>query len=149
MSGIREIPPEPIDVADWRKAMVGVPAGPWRSSPWHVEEGPSVVYVKDGWVLCPLSSDRYADYIARCSPTGISALLDEIERLSAREDYAIRCGVVQQDRAVAAEAEIHAVVEAIGTTRFLDPPDGGEVLLAEQVRRMREALEKAEGGVND
>jgi hypothetical protein len=75
-----------VDVAAWRRAMVGVPAGPWRSSPWHIEEGPSAVYVKDGWVLCPLSSDKYADWVARCSPLGIATLLDEIERLQALEN---------------------------------------------------------------
>lgn len=36
------------------------------------------------------------------------------------------------------------VAAAIGSVRFMDPPDGGDVSLSEQVRRMRVALEVAE-----
>jgi hypothetical protein len=36
------------------------------------------------------------------------------------------------------------VAHAIGTTRFMDPPDGGDPSLAEQVSRMHTALDKAE-----
>lgn len=43
-----------------------------------------------------------------------------------------------------AEAELNAVSAAIGSPRFMDPPDGGDVSLAEQVRRMRNALEMTE-----
>lgn len=32
------------------------------------------------------------------------------------------------------------IAQAIGTVEFMDPPDGGDVSLPEQVRRMREAL---------
>jgi len=32
--------------------------------------------------------------------------------------------------------ELDAVTGAIGTTRYMDPPDGGDVSLAEQVQRM-------------
>jgi hypothetical protein len=38
---------------------------------------------------------------------------------------------------------------AIGTCRFMDPPDGGDVSLIEQVRRMRSALKEAEAGRSD
>jgi hypothetical protein len=41
-------------------------------------------------------------------------------------------------------AELSAVSIAIGSVRFMDPPDGGDVSLPEQVRRMREALSTAE-----
>ena len=37
-------------------------------------------------------------------------------------------------------AEQDAVSVAIGTNEYMDPPDGGNVSLAEQVRRMRAAL---------
>lgn len=36
------------------------------------------------------------------------------------------------------------VLSAIGSTRWMDPPDGGDVTVAEQVRRMRADLERAE-----
>lgn len=44
-----------------------------------------------------------------------------------------------------AEAQLSEISAAIGSVRFMDPPDGGSVTLAEQVRRMRLALEEAEG----
>lgn len=37
-----------------------------------------------------------------------------------------------------------AVSAAIGTSRWMDPPDGGGVALAEQVRRMREHIDRLE-----
>lgn len=40
--------------------------------------------------------------------------------------------------------ELLAVAGAIGSTRFMDPPDGGDVTLAEQVKRMSAALTAAE-----
>jgi DNA repair exonuclease SbcCD ATPase subunit len=46
-------------------------------------------------------------------------------------------------------AESHAVSIVIGSVRFMDPPDGGSVTLAEQVNRMRQALEAAEAKVKE
>jgi len=43
-----------------------------------------------------------------------------------------------------AEAELHAISVALDSPRFMDPPDGGSLTLAEQVTRMRVALETAE-----
>lgn len=43
-----------------------------------------------------------------------------------------------------AEGQLSEISAAIGSTRFMDPPDGGDVSLAEQVRRMRAALDQAE-----
>lgn len=48
-----------------------------------------------------------------------------------------------------AESELNAVSAAIGSPRFMDPPDGGDVPLAEQVRRMRERLELLEKTARD
>jgi hypothetical protein len=60
----------------------------------------------------------------------------------------------QADRATEAEAQerrtfklLSDVSAAIGTTRFMDPPDGGDVSLAEQVRRMHETLDTAEATI--
>lgn len=47
-------------------------------------------------------------------------------------------------RAEEAERELDWVSAAIGSVRFMDPPDGGSVSLAEQVSRMRQALDTAE-----
>lgn len=40
--------------------------------------------------------------------------------------------------------ELDEVANAIGSVRWMDPPDGGNVSLGEQVRRMREDLDAAE-----
>lgn len=42
------------------------------------------------------------------------------------------------------DKELSAIAAAIGGVRFMDPPDGGDVSLAEQVLRMRQALEREE-----
>ena len=58
-----------------------------------------------------------------------------------------------KDRAEKAEAEFGSfqrdISNAIKTTRFLDPPDGGDVSLPEQVNRMGDALAKAEAERNE
>lgn len=45
--------------------------------------------------------------------------------------------------------ELSEIAAAIGSVRFMDPPDGGSVTLAEQVTRMREALANAEARGRD
>ncbi|KKB80828.1 hypothetical protein VW35_01055 [Devosia soli] len=47
----------------------------------------------------------------------------------------------------AAERELSEVSRAIGSVRWMDPPDGGDVSLGEQVSRMRADLEAAESRV--
>jgi hypothetical protein len=42
------------------------------------------------------------------------------------------------------EAEQNAIAAALPGVRFMDPPDGGSPSLAEQVKRMRDALDAAE-----
>lgn len=42
------------------------------------------------------------------------------------------------------QKELDEVASAIGSVRWMDPPDGGSVSLGEQVRRMREDLDAAE-----
>jgi len=46
-------------------------------------------------------------------------------------------------------SECDAVSAAIGGCEFLDPPDGGDVPLSEQVRRMREALTAAASRIEE
>lgn len=44
---------------------------------------------------------------------------------------------IESSERTAAEIELDAISAAIGCNDYLDPPDGGDVPLAEQVRRMR------------
>lgn len=46
------------------------------------------------------------------------------------------------------EKELSEVSGAIGSVRWMDPPDGGDVSMAEQVRRMRADLEAAETSIS-
>jgi hypothetical protein len=48
----------------------------------------------------------------------------------------------------AAFRELDEVSSAIGSVRWMDPPDGGSVSLGEQVRRMRDDLEAAEARIS-
>lgn len=65
--------------------------------------------------------------------------------------YGDVCRAVDREMALRAEverltADQNAVSEAIGTNEYLDPPDGGDVPLAEQVRRMRAEIERLKAG---
>lgn len=73
------------------------------------------------WALCKWSEEN-------------AALRERVRVLEGERDAAI--GRWMQDKA--------SISVAIGTTRFMDPPDGGSPTLAEQVQRMREALTAAE-----
>lgn len=70
-------------VKELRAGLARLPKGPWRHSPWHIEEDFDAVRVAEGWILCTLSSAEYAKHIARCSGENIAALLDHIEALKA------------------------------------------------------------------
>ncbi|TRD03830.1 hypothetical protein FJV76_14440 [Mesorhizobium sp. WSM4303] len=70
----------------------------------------------------------------------LSSQAAEIERLKAELGEAMLV-IGTQDSA------LHAVSAAIGSVRFMDPPDGGSVTLAEQVARMRQELERAEAAL--
>lgn len=87
---------------------------------------------------------RNMDWIARCSPSGISALLAALEStsraLSEKEGELAEANKWSERQG----AELSELSAAIGPVRFMDPPDGGDVSLAEQVRRMAAALKASE-----
>lgn len=62
-------------------------SGDWKYSPSHVEEGPSAVRHKDGWLVCATSSDDYARLIAAAPDMAES--LDEAREMlvTARNAY--------------------------------------------------------------
>lgn len=78
-----DLPAEKV-VAELRALAPNMPEGPWRYEPWHVSEGPPMVFVKEGWLLCGLPADDHARWIALCSPDKITALLDLIAHQAAR-----------------------------------------------------------------
>lgn len=84
-------------VEAWREAMEGVTPGPWKwwtSCSWRRLSSAVRGFDRDGGVICPTvsRSDRHPDlivsdddmeWIARCSPVGVSALLALIEAQAA------------------------------------------------------------------
>jgi Lar family restriction alleviation protein len=78
-------------------------------------------------------------------PTSIiPAVIAALAKSEARAEAAEANAREQQKWADQSEGELNAISLAIGSPRFMDPPDGGSVTLSEQVARMRQALEAAE-----
>jgi hypothetical protein len=46
------------------QAKLNITSGPWKYSPWHIEEGEPAVRSPDGWIICTTSSDENAAFIA-------------------------------------------------------------------------------------
>lgn len=138
-------------VEELRALAPNVPEGPWTYEPWHVSEGPPMVFVKEGWLLCALPADDHARWVALCSPENIAKILTALESLSrelaeARERVSILEALTAtplfSHRALTAKlCEIMATRFGV---RFLDPPDGGDVPIHEQVERMADALATAQ-----
>lgn len=97
---------------------------------------------------------------ARCAALGhtLDAMTERAEKAEHRIGlFKNECMFVHKERdaanlsardaraeADALRAELAAVSDAIGTCAFMDPPDGGSPTLAEQVRRMRKALDESD-----
>jgi len=87
------------------------------------------------------------------TPSEIAGLLDAEEKISGVQLFAQAAATIRELEASLRDAEgdmnvaryeLDEVSAAIGTVRFMDPPDGGSVTLAEQVSCMRDALNAAE-----
>lgn len=131
----------------------GPTPGPWHAfhkhkyDEWHVSvplSGQSMMLAlfSDG---CPTERPHAdAQFIAACNPSNMAAILDALTRLRAElaheeqqvADMMADVNLVGHDND-RLRAEIEAISAVIGTDRYLDPPDGGDVPLSEQVRRMR------------
>ncbi|MCF3988127.1 hypothetical protein [Pseudomonas aeruginosa] len=72
------------------------------------------------------------DFHAQCTPAAILALLDEIDRLKAEncahKDTQKHCELLEQ--------YLKECASALPGTYYMDPPDGGDVSIPEQIRRM-------------
>ena len=101
----------------------------------------------DWYAVCQLGREVAALLASRDS---------EIERLrEERDDWQRACMEAREgcNQRSAALASMHQsrdeVLTAIGSVRWMDPPDGGSVTVAEQVRRMRSDLEAAEARLSE
>lgn len=76
--------------------------------------------------------DRDAEFIAAANPNTILALLDEIDQLKAEncahKDTQKHCELLEQ--------YLKECASALPGTYYMDPPDGGDVSIPEQIRRM-------------
>ena len=91
-----------------------------------------------------------------CPPIKTSSAVSEVHRLQARvkeldaENLSLSQGhmvmeykVTEMEQDLAkCMSDLQAVSDAIGTTKYMDPPDGGSPSLAEQVSRMKADLAK-------
>ena len=68
--------------------------------------------------------------------------------------YCHECGATDEEIKLKSELskareELQDVSDAIGTTEYMDPPDGGSPSLAEQVSRMKQDLAKCREELED
>lgn len=105
---------------------------------WVVDAQVGSVCVPDG----PLGQREHDARFIAAARQAVPALIEENERKGA---VIIELGNALRQSGV----ELDAISAAIGTVRYMDPPDGGDVSLAEQVRRMREENERMRGTLTE
>jgi hypothetical protein len=87
--------------------------GPWRFSPWHIEEGPSAVRAPEGWLLCNTPSDADAALIVALV-NNLPAILTALQAAEAVE-------VAREEAAMADRARIVAWLRGETVTDYTDP----------------------------
>ncbi|HHG4740964.1 TPA: ead/Ea22-like family protein [Pseudomonas aeruginosa] len=130
------------DHAELRRLAKAATPGPWRvqtGCSWRrigTDSGDGDVlrpctHPHDGWpdIVAPAENLKY---IASANPKTILALLDEIDRLKAEncahKDTQKHCEWLAQD--------LKECASVLPGTYYMDPPDGGNVSIPEQIRRM-------------
>ncbi|HEC0389240.1 TPA: hypothetical protein R1R58_006586 [Pseudomonas aeruginosa] len=113
---------------------LAVRALPFAPGEWFVENGIDQVRDCANDFVCETGEDDpiKASFIAAANPKAILGLIAEVERL---------------------KAELSQCASALPGTYYMDPPDGGNVSIPEQIRRMAKdaaryrALRQKERGV--
>lgn len=147
---------EPISderLAEIRAGLEGVTPGPWRAVP--TAEGMCDMRVtapnplsrsgrRTVALIAPTKHDEVAHHIARLDPQTVAALLSRLDK--AEESVEIMTALTRTPlysyRALA--ERLSQIMGARFGARFMDPPDGGDVPIHEQVERMADALLAAE-----
>ncbi|MFG8819797.1 ead/Ea22-like family protein [Pseudomonas aeruginosa] len=132
------------DHAELRRVAEAATPGPWSCNRhWAIVGGPILEFTNGAAqqqiaMACGQSWMRddelrnNAEFIAAANPQAILGLIDEVERL---------------------KAELSQCASALPGTYYMDPPDGGNVSIPEQIRRMAKdaaryrALRQKERGV--
>ena len=73
----------PLDLDRLEELAKAATPGPWKFSPWHIEEGPSAVRKDDYGFVCNTDCDSTAAYIAACSPDAILSVIARVRGLEA------------------------------------------------------------------
>ncbi|WP_205577213.1 ead/Ea22-like family protein [Pseudomonas aeruginosa] len=122
------------DHAELRRLAEAATPGPWEY------QAPLKILAADrtSIVLIALSHANYREdeansrLIAAANPNTILALLDEIDQLKAEncahKDTQKHCELLEQ--------YLKECASALPGTYYMDPPDGGDVSIPEQIRRM-------------
>ncbi|HBO2335905.1 TPA: ead/Ea22-like family protein, partial [Pseudomonas aeruginosa] len=113
---------------------LAVRALPFAPGEWFVENGIDQVRDCANDFVCETGEDEpiKASFIAAANPNTILALLDEIDQLKAEncahKDTQKHCELLEQ--------YLKECASALPGTYYMDPPDGGNVSIPEQIRRM-------------
>ncbi|HEJ3436092.1 TPA: ead/Ea22-like family protein [Pseudomonas aeruginosa] len=115
------------DHAELRRVAKAATPGPWSCNRhWAIVGGPTLEFTNGAaqqqiamacWQSWMHEEElrNNAEFIAANNPKTVLALLDEIDRL---------------------KAEIDQCASTLPATYYMDPPDGGNVSIPEQIRRM-------------
>jgi hypothetical protein len=170
-----------VDIAgllsEWRKAMDGVTPGPWNPSRFGMQ-----VLTGDSWATVCTFHDKNggdgkwndhrlaswedgrgasletsnADWVARCSPSGISALLDALSEATRQRDEAL-AALKGAREALEPFSEVAETEEEVGR----DDPDDDRILIVqthgcqlaeltvEHFRRAKSVLENSKAPIAD
>lgn len=132
------------DHAELRRVAEAATPGPWSCNRhWAIVGGPILEFTNGAAqqqiaMACGQSWMRddelrnNAEFIAANNPKTVLALLDEIDRLKAEncahKDTQKHCELLEQ--------YLKECASALPGTYYMDPPDGGNVSIPEQIRRM-------------
>ncbi len=119
--------------------------------PWYVENGIDQVRDNVDEFVCETGEDEpvNAAYIAAANPAAVLSLLDECDKAEAERDAAlaelealrIQVSTLTEWYSNALDV-ISEVTAAIPGVTYMDPPDGGDVSIPEQIRRMAKDAER-------
>ncbi|EMR0622650.1 ead/Ea22-like family protein [Pseudomonas aeruginosa] len=132
------------DHAELRRVAKAATPGPWSCNRhWAIVGGPTLEFTNGAaqqqiamacWQSWMHEEElrNNAEFIAANNPKTVLALLDEIDRLKAEncahKDTQKHCECLEQ--------YLKECASALPGTYYMDPPDGGDVSIPEQIRRM-------------
>ncbi|WP_225037453.1 hypothetical protein [Pseudomonas aeruginosa] len=117
---------------------LAVRALPFAPGEWFVENGIDQVRDCANDFVCETGEDEpiKASFIAAANPQAILKLIAEAELLSARPKAENCAHKDTQKHCELLEQYLKECASALPGTYYMDPPDGGNVSIPEQIRRM-------------